>query len=75
MTWDESGSAYIAEGPRMRSTHAGIRAAEGGGHVFLHGCVCISVRVQEGRDCRYEVSVVTSWGRLKAKRKKIARSF
>lgn len=42
MNWDESSSAYIAEGPRMRLAHAGVRAAEGGGHVFFHTGVCAS---------------------------------
>lgn len=46
MNWDESSSAYIAEGPRMRSTRADVRAAEGGGHVFCTGA-CVSACVCE----------------------------
>lgn len=33
----------------MRSTHADVRAAEGGGHVF---CVCISVRACCASTCK-----------------------
>jgi len=52
----------------MRPTHAGVRATEGGGHVFftqvfvayVRACVYVSM-AQKGRGgCRYFISVVTS---------------
>lgn len=76
MSWDENSSAYIAEGSRMRSMHAGIRAVEGGDlRFFSHRYVCVSprtcVRQRAGRGCRYFVSFVTSRGRRGAKGKGI----
>lgn len=61
----------------MRPAHAGVRAAEGGGHVFFsHRCVCVSVRActcastaWKGRGCRYFVSVVTLREEMRSKRK------